>query len=321
MCLDNNEAGPVVFIAGPTACGKTATAVRLAELIGGEVVSADSMQIYRHMDIGTAKPTPEETRGIPHHLISELDPDEPFSAAVFKQMAERRVAEILSRGAAPIIAGGTGFYINALLYGTEFPDTFADHEFRKELRDYAAEYGNAALHERLRAVDPEAAAAIHENNVKRVIRAIEFFEQTGIKISRHNEAEKKKAPAYKHLFIVLSKEREKLYKGIDARVDAMITAGLVGEVRALASMGYGPELVSMNGLGYKEIHRYISGEWTLETAVDEIKKGTRRFAKRQLTWFKNIENAVWLDADEYPPDSAAEYIRELLIKKHDRIIC
>lgn len=288
---------PFIVITGPTATGKTGTAAELARLVGGEVISADSMQIYKFMDIGTAKPTEPETLGVPHHLIGELYPDEPYSAFIFKQMAENRADDIKSRGKLPIICGGTGFYINALMKDTEFEGQ-TDKSCRDALYKIAETEGPESLHSELAALDPASAAVIHPNNIKRVIRAIEFYKQTGTSLALHNAREKEK-PAKWDKVVILTMDRALLNRRIDRRVDDMLAAGLRDEVAGLLAMGYGPGLTSMQGLGYKEMARHVLGEWSLEEAAAAIKTGTRRYAKRQMTWFKGQCSGTWFDAAAY----------------------
>lgn len=295
----NTKKKPLVIITGPTAVGKTALSVQLARCIGGEIISADSMQVYRHMDIGSAKVTKEEMDGVPHHLIDVLDPTEEFNVVTFQTMAKKALEEIYDRDHIPVIAGGTGFYIQALLYDIDFTETDEDTEFRKELEAAAAAEGAEALHERLRAVDPESAEAIHANNVKRVIRALEYYAQTGKKISDHNKAERQKESPYQFFYYVLTTDRPVLYERIDRRVDLMLEQGLVDEVRKLKEMGCDRSLVSMQGLGYKEILSYLDGELTLDEAVYILKRDTRHFAKRQLTWFKREREVRWLNLPDF----------------------
>ncbi|MDR2183269.1 MAG: tRNA (adenosine(37)-N6)-dimethylallyltransferase MiaA, partial [Clostridiales bacterium] len=280
----------IVVICGPTACGKTPAAIHLARLIGGEIISADSMQIYRQMDIGTAKATPDEMRGVPHHLIDELAPDADYSVAIFKNRAAGLIKDIASRGKMPIICGGTGFYINALLYDTKFDTEIdSDWDYRQNLEEIAKEKGPHHLHDMLKNVDPQAAKAIDINNVKRVVRALEYFRRHNALISLHNlqQKEKRQRPAYDAQVFVLHGERAAMYDRINRRVDKMAAAGLVEEVAALLSAGYSPDLPSMQGLGYKEIVKYLQSEQPLEMAITAVKRGTRHFAKRQLTWFRN----------------------------------
>ncbi len=289
---------PLVILTGPTAVGKTGLSVALAQRIGGEIVSADSMQVYRHMDIGSAKIRPEQMQGVPHHLIDIMEPTDEFNVTIFQKLAGQAVSDILKRGRIPVIVGGTGFYIQALVYDVDFTEGGDDTALRDELADIARTQGNEVLYERLRRIDPESCNVIHANNVKRVIRAIEFYEKTGERISEHNASQRRKASPFHFAYFVLHEDRERLYDRINARVDAMIEAGLVEEVRRLADMGCTADMVSMQGLGYKEILEYLNGECTLEDAVYRIKRDTRHFAKRQLTWFRRERDTIWLDRQE-----------------------
>lgn len=306
---------PLIVIAGPTACGKTDISIDLAEKIGGEIISGDSMQVYKYMDIGTAKVTKEEMRGIPHYLVDELYPDEEYNVMLFQQKAKQYMEGIYSRGHIPIIVGGTGFYINALVYDNDFSEE-EESEIRKELYAVAENEGAEKLHAMLAEVDPEYAANIHHNNVKRVARALEYYRLTGEKMSEHNKNAKEKETPYNLAFFVLNMDREKLYERINLRVDIMMNNGLEQEVRKLIEMGYSPELVSMQGLGYKEFIPYFNGEISLEQVVDDIKKYTRRFAKRQLTWFRGQTDGTWLDMGTLSKDKALEImLDELKTKK------
>lgn len=296
---------PMIILTGPTAVGKSALSVELAKKINGAVISADSMQVYRHMDIGSAKITPEEMQGVTHYMIDELEPDEEFHVVRFVTMAKEYLKEIYADGKIPIIAGGTGFYIQALLYDIDFTEQQCDETYRRQLEDLAREHGAEYLHGILREVDPASAEAIHANNIKRVIRALEFYHLSGKKISEHNETERQKQSPYNFAYFVLTDERAKLYERIDRRVDAMIEAGLVEEVKKLKSMGCSREMVSMQGLGYKEILAYLDGGCTLEEAAYIIKRETRHFAKRQLTWFKRERDVIWLDKQAFGYDDAA----------------
>ena len=296
---------PMIILTGPTAVGKSALSVELAKKINGAVISADSMQVYRHMDIGSAKITPEEMQGVTHYMIDELEPDEEFHVVRFVTMAKEYLKEIYADGKIPIIAGGTGFYIQALLYDIDFTEQQCDEAYRKQLEDLAREHGAEYLHGILREVDPASAEAIHANNIKRVIRALEFYHLSGKKISEHNETERQKQSPYNFAYFVLTDERAKLYERIDRRVNAMIEAGLVEEVKKLKSMGCSREMVSMQGLGYKEILAYLDGGCTLEEAAYIIKRETRHFAKRQLTWFKRERDVIWLDKQAFGYDDAA----------------
>ena len=290
---------PLVILTGPTAVGKTKASIRLAKAINGEIISADSMQVYKHMDIGSAKIKPEEMEGVIHHLVDVLEPHEEFHVVRFQEMAKQAMEEIYERGHIPIVVGGTGFYIQALLYDIDFTEDDGDDVYRKELEALAKEKGADHLHNMLEEVDPESAKEIHANNVKRVIRALEFYHLTGEKISVHNQREREKESPYEFRYFVLNDERANLYKRIDARVDQMIEEGLVEEVRALKNKGYYKEMVAMQGLGYKEIFEYLDGEITLEEAVYKIKRDTRHFAKRQITWFKREKDVIWLNKQDY----------------------
>ena len=290
---------PLVIITGPTASGKTALSIELAKQIGGEIISADSMQVYRHMDIGSAKVTKEEMDGVPHHLIDVLEPSEEFNVVRFQEMARKAMEGIYERGKIPIIAGGTGFYIQALLYDIDFTETDENNSIREELEQKARTEGASALHAMLKEIDPESAEAIHENNVKRVIRAIEFYRQTGKKISDHNRQEREKSSPYQFLYYVIDLPRELLYSRIEQRVDQMIEQGLVEEVKALQAMGCTRDMVSMQGLGYKEILDYLNGQLTLDEAVYVLKRDTRHFAKRQLTWFRRERDVRWLELETF----------------------
>lgn len=305
---------PLIVIGGPTACGKTGFSIRLAKKIGGEILSADSMQIYKGMDIGTAKVTAEEAEGIPHYLIDELQPDEEYNVMLFQQKAKAYLAQIWERGNIPILVGGTGFYINALLYDNEFTETDGDSAYREGCYALAREQGAEVLYAKLREIDPEYAAGVHANNVKRVTRALEYYQLTGQKFSAHNAEQKQKDSPYTAAVILLTMEREQLYRRIEQRIDLMLEQGLLGEVQALLAQGYAPELVSMQGIGYKEFVPYFRGECTLEEAVAQLKTNTRRFAKRQLTWFHRQIDGLWLDLSEQTAEQALEtalaYLRE-----------
>ncbi len=316
MTGTNGQKQRLIIVTGPTAVGKTALSVALAKCLCGEIISADSMQVYRHMDIGSAKASEEEMGGVRHHLIDILEPSEEFNVARFKQLAGEAVRDIASRGAVPIVAGGTGFYIQALLYDIDFTQTTEDPAFRREMEEKAGREGPMALHALLREVDPRAADAIHANNVKRVIRALEFNRQTGMRISDHNEAERQKESAFDSYYYVLTTDRPALYERIDRRVDQMIEQGLVGEVERLRAMGCRRDMVSMQGLGYKEILSYLDGEISLDEAVRIIKRDTRHFAKRQLTWFKREREVRWLNLADFGNDLervAAHVMEELRV--------
>ena len=300
--MSENKKKPMIILTGPTAVGKTDLSIQLAKAINGEIISADSMQVYRHMDIGSAKVTPEEMDGVPHHLIDVLEPEEEFNVVVFQKLAKEALTGIYERGHIPIIVGGTGFYIQALLYDIDFTENDGDTAIRRELEKLAQTQGAGCLHQMLQEIDPESAAAIHQNNVKRVIRAIEFYRQTGKKISLHNEQEREKQSPYQFLYYVLDTDRKTLYERIDRRVDLMMEHGLVDEVKHLADMGCTRDMVSMQGLGYKEILDYLSGEIPLQEAVYILKRDTRHFAKRQITWFKRERDVRWLELEQFQND-------------------
>ena len=318
--MENNfskDKKTLVVIAGPTACGKTASSVLLAKKIGGEIISADSMQVYKYMDIGTAKITEEEKEDVPHYLIDEFMPDDEFNIKIFQQRANECIEKIYTNGHIPILVGGTGFYINSVVYNNNFMETNSDNSIRKELEEEAKKYGAEYMYEKLKNIDFEYAENIHYNNVKRVIRAIEFYMQTGCKLSEHNKNEHLKESPYNTAFFVLNMDRQKLYERINLRVDIMLKNGLVNEVKKLLDMGYSRDLVSMQGLGYKEMIPYIKGEISLDEAAEEIKKGTRHFAKRQLTWFKHQANGVWIDTtgkdSVYTAEKMYDYLKSNLL--------
>ena len=300
--MSENKKKPMIILTGPTAVGKTDLSIQLAKVINGEIISADSMQVYRHMDIGSAKVTPEEMDGVPHHLIDVLEPEEEFNVVVFQKLAKEALTGIYEREHIPIIVGGTGFYIQALLYDIDFTENDGDTAIRRELEKLAQTQGAGCLHQMLQEIDPESAAAIHQNNVKRVIRAIEFYRQTGKKISLHNEQEREKQSPYQFLYYVLDTDRKTLYERIDRRVDRMMEHGLVDEVKHLADMGCTRDMVSMQGLGYKEILDYLSGEIPLKEAVYILKRDPRHFAKRQITWFKRERDVRWLELEQFQND-------------------
>ena len=311
------NAGKLVILTGPTAVGKTALSVALAKKIGGEIISADSMQVYRGMDIGSAKVTAEEMQGVPHFLIDEFDPAEEFHVVRFQEYAKRYIREIQERGHIPILVGGTGFYIQAVLYDIDFTENGSDHSYREELEALAKERGAEYLHTMLASVDPASAEAIHANNVKRVIRALEFYQETGERISEHNEEERQKASPYQFAYFVLNDARDRIYANIDYRVDLMLEHGLVDEVRHLQAQGCTRDMVSMQGLGYKEILDYLDGRCSYEEAVRVLKRDTRHFAKRQLTWFRRERDVIWVDKQEigYEPEQLLAYMLPELAKR------
>lgn len=308
---------PLVILTGPTAVGKTALSIALAKAIGGEIISADSMQVYRHMDIGSAKITSEEMAGVPHHLIDVLEPAQEFNVVVFQKLAKQAAGEIYSRGHIPILVGGTGFYIQALLYDIDFTENDKDTALRQFLEEQARREGPEALYERLRAVDPESCESIHAHNIKRVIRAIEFYEKTGKKISEHNREQRQNASPYNFAYFVLTDSRDRIYQRINERVDLMMAHGLVEEVRALRESGCHRDMVSMQGLGYKEILSALEGEISMEEAVYLIKRDTRHFAKRQLTWFRREKEVTWIDKTVFDQNSQniLKFMRDFLREK------
>lgn len=297
---------PLIIITGPTAVGKTSLSIQLAHAIGGEIISADSMQVYRGMDVGTAKILPEEMGGIPHHLINIMDPSESFNIVEFQKHAKHALQEIYANKHIPIVAGGTGFYIQSLIKDLSFNETSqkAINSYRKELEQLTATHGNHYVHNMLREIDPVSADCIHENNCKRVIRAIEYFKETGEPISKLNEQQRMKDSPYNYLYYVLTMNRDQLYERINQRIDIMLANGLIEEVQKLKEQGYNKTYVSMQGLGYKEILDYLNGLTTLEEAVDILKRDTRHFAKRQLTWFRREENVIMLQKENFADDAA-----------------
>ncbi len=291
---------PLIILTGPTAVGKTALSIALAKAVNGAVISADSMQVCKYMDIGSAKITREEMQGVPHYLIDEFMPQEEFNIVLFQKYAKSYMEEIYEKGQIPILTGGTGFYIQSVVYDIDFSREEADKSYRKELEDLSREKGALCLYEMLKEKDPKAAEEIHPNNVKRVIRALEYYhENGGEKISEHNKKEREKSSPYNFAYFVLNDEREKLYQAIETRVDDMISRGLIGEVEKLKKMGCKKGMVSMQGLGYKEILSYLNGEISLEEAVYIIKRDTRHFAKRQLTWFGREKDVIWMEKPSF----------------------
>ncbi len=294
---------PLIIIAGPTAVGKSELAVMLAKRIGGEIISADSMQVYRGMDIGSAKITEAEMQGIKHHLIDILDPFEEFNVALFQDLARKAVNEIIADNHIPIVCGGTGFYIQALLYGIDFDESSGEiSDYRRMLLKELENSGPEALYGKLLAIDPKSAAIIHKNNTKRVIRALEFFNETGRSISDHNSEMREKESEFNAAYFVLNDERALIYQKIDMRVDKMLENGLVKEVDALKRRGLSRDNISMLGLGYKEILDYLNGIITLDEAVYLIKRDSRHFAKRQLTWYKRERDTIWLNKKDFDYD-------------------
>lgn len=296
MC---NKKRPLVILTGPTAVGKTKTSIALAKKIDGEIISADSMQVYRGMDIGSAKITLEEMEGVPHYLIDILEPTESFNVVLFQQKAKEAMEKIYQKGKIPILVGGTGFYIQAVLYDIDFTEENNDSMYRKKLEAEGLELGPGYLHDKLKEVDPEAAEAIPANNMKRVIRALEYYSLTGQKISEHNKEQRQKESPYAFSYFVLNDNREEVYNRIEQRVDRMVEDGLVEEVKKLKNMGLTKSDVSMQGLGYKEILAYLDGEYSFEEAIRVLKRDTRHFAKRQLTWFRREHDVTFVDMAYY----------------------
>lgn len=289
---------PLIILTGPTAVGKTSLSVELAKAVNGEMISADSMQVYKQMDIGTAKIKPEEMQGIQHYLIDMFDPKEDFNVVMFQKLAKEAIETIYAKGKIPIVVGGTGFYIQALLYDIDFEETQIS-AYRDELSEFAKQNGVQALHEKLKDIDPVSFKEIHPNNVKRVIRALEFYHDTGGPISKHNVEQGQKQSPYNFIYFVLNDNREILYQRIDKRVDQMMEEGLEKEVKTLIDYGCDETMVSMQGLGYKEFFPYFRGEYDLEEAVRILKRDTRHFAKRQLTWFRREKEVTWVDKQEF----------------------
>ncbi|HHT97628.1 MAG TPA: tRNA (adenosine(37)-N6)-dimethylallyltransferase MiaA [Clostridiales bacterium] len=308
---------PLIILTGPTAVGKSSLSISLAKRIKGEIISADSMQVYKGMDIGTAKIKEDEMEGVPHYLIDLIDPDQEFNVVKFQEYAKLYMNDIYNRGKTPIIVGGTGFYIQSILYDIDFTKAKQDNSYREQLEQVVKEEGKESLYKILLAIDEESAKLIHQNNIKKIIRAIEFYYQTGNKISEHNKEQKAKDSPYNFQCFVLNKERQELYKGIEKRVDTMIEEGLIEEVKGLFNKGFDNNLISMQGLGYKEILAYLKGEYSLDEAIYILKRDTRHFAKRQLTWFKREGDVNWINKDDFDNDSMViDYIlKELLTNK------
>lgn len=300
----------LIVLTGPTAVGKTSLSIALAKAVDGEIISADSMQVYKYMNIGTAKITEEEKCGIPHFLIDELEPDEEFNVTIFKNKVMGYIKDIKSRGKVPIIVGGTGFYIQSVIYDINFNEYGDDSKVRKKYEAMAETLGKSELHKKLALVDREYADSVSYNNVKKVVRALTFFEMTGEKLSEHNKRERERSSPFDFAYFVLTMDRKKLYERIDKRVDLMFDMGLVEEVKALMAKGYDKSLVSMQGIGYKEVIDYLSGKTSLEECIDIIKRDTRHFAKRQLTWFKREKVVTYIDKDEF--DAEDKCLKEML---------
>ncbi len=311
----------LVVLTGPTAVGKTSLSINLAKAINGEIISADCMQVYKKMDIGTAKIKPEEMDGVTHYLIDIIDPKDDFHVVYFKEMVEKAIDAIYKKGKIPIICGGTGFYIQAVLYDIQFTEQDIDIAYRQELENYADVYGDEALWEQLKKVDEESSESIPSANRKRVIRALEYYKQTGEKFSIHNKRERERKSPYNFAYFVLNDDRKSLYDRINLRVDKMIESGLVDEVEALLEYGCKPGMTSMDGIGYKEIIKYINGEYSLKEAIEIIKQNSRHYAKRQLTWFRREKEVIWLDKSLYTDED--RLLNEVLscLKKKGIIQC
>lgn len=315
MCAEKQ---PLIVLTGPTAVGKTKLSISLAKAVGGEIISADSMQVYKYMDIGSAKIRPEEMQGVPHHLVDVLKPEEEFHIVRFQEMAKKAMNEIYAKGRIPILVGGTGFYIQAITREIDFTEAVQEDGYRRELEELAKREGAEALHKMLEKSDPVSAKEIHANNVKRVIRALEFYHQNGTPISAHNQEQKEHKSPYNLAYFVLNAPRELLYERIDQRVDEMLKSGLLDEVETLKARGCHRGMVSMQGLGYKEMLAYLDGEYPLEEAVRILKRDTRHFAKRQLTWFRREKEVIWVNKDEfsYEDDRILEYMLSVLKERN-----
>ena len=301
---------PIIVIGGPTASGKTSLSIELAKLFDSEIVSCDSMQIYKYMNIGTAKPDLEEREGIVHHMLDIIEPSTPYSVADFVMDAHKVIENIREKGRVPVAVGGTGLYINSLINDIDFREDDSDPELRKELEQIEKEKGIDYLVDMLKSFDKVSAERIHKNNKRRIIRAIEFYKMTGVPISAHQEETKKKVSRYNPCMIAIKWDMQKLYERIEKRVDIMLEAGLVDEVKSLCDKGYTDSMLSMQGIGYKEIIAYLKGEVALDEAIYNIKIGTRHYAKRQMTWFNKDERVNWINYDEDILKKAQEIIND-----------
>ena len=302
----------LIILAGPTASGKTSVSIDLAKRLGGEIISADSMQVYKYMDVGTAKISVEEMQGVKHHLIDVLDPKEDFNIVKFQNMVKCSIEEIVKNGHIPILVGGTGFYIQSIIYDIDFNNEDDNSSIRKELEEEYDTYGADFMYEKLKKIDSVSAGIIHKNNKKRIIRAIEFFLINNEPISSHNEVQRKKNSPYDYRFFVLNPPRDILYERINKRVNIMVENGLVDEVKKLREMGLSMENISMQGIGYKEIIEYLDGEVSLESAIENIKQNTRHMAKRQVTWFKREKDVIYVDPFSFESN---EKIVDYMIEK------
>lgn len=306
----------IVIIAGPTAVGKTSISIKVAKKINGEIISADSMQIYKHMNIGTAKISKPEMAGIKHYLIDEINPDENFTVSDFQSIANKYISLILNKAKVPIVVGGTGLYINSLIYDLDFTKAISNWSLRDKYNEKAKKYGNQYIYDELKEVDIESANRIHVNDTKRIIRALEIYYETGKPMSYFYKDFRKENEKYNIVFIGITMDREKLYERINKRVDIMIESGLIEEVKKLLNMGYNEDLVSMQGLGYKEIIQYLKGNYRLDEAIEILKRDSRRFAKRQLTWFRRNDKIKWIKVDNFGnSDELIEYIVKYVKEK------
>lgn len=312
---------PLIILVGPTAVGKTKISIEVAKQLGCQIISADSMQVYKYMDIGTAKITDEEQQGIKHYLIDEVFPNEDFSVSDFQRKANNYIDTIISKNKIPLIVGGTGLYVNSLVYDLDFTNAVSNWNYRDKLLEEIEMFGNEYIYNKLKDVDPESAARIHINDSKRIVRALEVYHETGKTMSSSYDSFRKPSPYYDVVMIGLKMDRTKLYERINLRVDKMIEMGLIEEVRKLLDMGYHDSMTSMKGLGYKEIIKYLEGEYTYNEAIEILKRDSRRFAKRQLTWFRRDDRIYWVDIDEITCEEVVsniiKYVRETL--KSNRI--
>ena len=285
---------PLIVITGPTASGKTAMSIEMAQKLGGEIINADSMQVYKYMDVGTAKPDMEERAGIPHHLIDVIEPTDSFSAAQYTQMAHRCIAEVHGKGKIPILVGGTGLYIDSVVYNINYGDSSADEALRRRLNGMADDMGNEHLHKMLAEIDPQSAEKIHPSDRKRIVRALEVYYHTGETMTEQKRKSRSEGIPYSAELYAIDTDRALLYERINKRVDIMLESGLIDEVKRLTDMGVNREMTSMQGIGYKELIRYLDGEISIDTAIGMIKQGSRRYAKRQLTWFRRNHDIIWI---------------------------
>ncbi|WP_035571783.1 tRNA (adenosine(37)-N6)-dimethylallyltransferase MiaA [Halonatronum saccharophilum] len=306
---------PLLAIVGPTAVGKTRLSLQLAQDLKGEIISADSMQVYKGMDIGTAKASKKEQELVPHHLIDIIDPKEEFSVADFQEKVDGLIPQIYNKGKLPMLVGGTGLYVKSVIEGFIFPEMETNWDLRESLEEEAKELGNQHIHNKLREVDPDLADKLHPNDLRRVIRGIEVYKQTGKTTTHFKRLAQERKPRYKALKIGLKRDRESLYRRINKRVDLMIEEGLLEEVRELYNKGYHRDLISMQGLGYKEILAYFEGEYDLKEAIRLIKRDTRHFAKRQFTWFKRDKSIKWFDVDRYEFENLLIEVKKMVNNK------